>query len=84
MKLSVLAFKDNALGCFTRPFFTDTPTENVRTSVTREIVASEKRTNYAHKVLYKIGDFEDTTGEIIKSDLELILDCDEVIARING
>lgn len=84
MKLSIISFKDNALGCFTRPFYTDTALENVGVQVTREIIASSERSRYSHKVVYKIGEFEDTTGAITPCESELILDCDEVIARIEA
>lgn len=82
MKVSVYSYKDNALGCYSSPFYDDRPSENVRIGVARAIIGSEKRSSMAHKVLFKIGEFEDTTGIITPIDPEFILDCDEVLAQI--
>lgn len=83
MKLSVYSFKDNALGCFTSPFYDDRPLENVAIGVARSIASSEKKQNYKHKVLYKIADFDDATGTITPCDHVLVLDCDELLATID-
>lgn len=82
MKYSIYSYKDNALGCYSNPFYDDRPTANVATGVTRAILGSDKKESMKHKVLYKIGEFEDTTGIITVVDSELVLDCDEVLASI--
>jgi len=85
MILNIFAFKDNALGCFTQPFYNDVPAENVGVGVTRAIISAipEKRAGYKHKVLYKIGQFDDCKGKFTECDHELVIDCDEVIARLD-
>lgn len=83
MKTNVFAFKDNSLGCFTTPFFNDVPVENMGVGMTRAIIGAEKKSSYKHKVLYKIGEFDDLTGKFTTCDLELVVDCDEVLARIS-
>lgn len=82
MKLVVYAYKDNALGCYTTPFFDDRPTENVGIGVARAIIASEKKSSMKHKVLYKIGEYDDAVGLITSVEPELVLDCDEVLAKV--
>lgn len=84
MKLSVFAFKDNALGCFTQPFYDDRPIENIAIGIGRSIIASEKKYSYKHKVLYKIAEFDDATGVITSCEKDLVLDCDELLASIPG
>ena len=84
MMLSVYAYKDNALGCYTTPFFDDRPSENVGIGVARAIIASEKKSSMKHKVLYKIGTYDDAKGSITPCEPELILDCDEVLARVGS
>ena len=85
MILNIYAFKDNGLGCFTQPFYNDVPIENLEVGVTRAIVGADvsKRSSYKHKVLYKIGVFDDTNGKIESVSPELVLDCDEVLARLD-
>ena len=85
MILNIYAFKDNALGCYTQPFYNDIPAENLIVGIQRAIVAAEKskRSTWKHKVLYRLGVFDDATGKIENCDLELVLDCDEILARLD-
>lgn len=82
MKLTIFAYKDNALGCYTTPFFDDRSIENVGVGVTRAILKSDKKSTMKHKVLYKIGTYDDVSGIICSCDPELIVDCDEVLASV--
>lgn len=85
MILNIYAFKDNALGCFTQPFYNDVPVENVGVGTTRAIIGAtpDKRAAYKHKVLFKLGTFDDVKGKFTECDYELVLDCDEVLARLD-
>ena len=76
MKLNIFAFKDNALGCYTQPFYNDVPAENVAVGITRAITGADplKRGVYKHKVLFKLGMFDDSIGKFIECDHELVLD----------
>lgn len=86
MILNVYAFKDNALCCFTQPFYNDVPIENLEVGITRAIVGADpsRRASYKHKVLYKLGTFDDAVGKIDCCDPVLVLDCDEVLARLDN
>lgn len=82
MTLTIYSYKDNALGCYSQPFYDDRPTEHVAVGVSRAIIGSDKKESMKHKVLYKIGTFDDVKGTITACEPELVLDCDEVLASI--
>lgn len=84
MKLAIYSFKDNALGCFTSPFYDDRPTENVGIGVARAIASSTKKEVYKHKVLYKIGEFDDALGTFTEIGHILVLDCDELLTSLES
>lgn len=82
MTYTIFSYKDNKIGCYSNPFYDDRPVEHVATGVTRAILGSDNKDKMKHKVLYKIGTFDDVKGELVPCSPELVLDCDEVLASV--
>lgn len=82
MKLNVLIFKNVAIGAFTSPVFDDHNPLDAAEQLRRSIII-EKDLNvvnrYKNLELYKLGTFDDLSGELITHKPELLLNCVEVV-----
>lgn len=82
MILSVLAFRNKKMQCFTNPFYSQEKLENMETNFGRAMVQDRSLVaKYKNLALYNFGTFDDKTGLYeLKKEPELMFDCDDIIA----
>lgn len=82
MRLTVICFKNKAIGAYTTPQFDDHDKEVISKTLARAIAVGEqeKIINYKYLSLYLLGYFDDETGIFDAVVPELLLDCDDLLA----
>ena len=82
MKLNVYSIFDQASGLYSRPYFTQSDGEAMRSFT--DIAVDAKHPVGMHPedyTLYRLGIFDDTTGKIIDEDNESMATALEIIAK---
>lgn len=80
MLLQVCCWKNKQLNAFENPIFDDHEEDVIRVEMERFLVAGklEDVLKLKHRVLYKIGTFDDESG-IFTGDLQMLVDADDII-----
>lgn len=85
MKYNVIAYKNNALGCFCNPVYEDHDLDTVRSIASRSIRAmllsdvNKAVSTYSNLHLMHIGYFDDESGVLESIEPIVLLDCDAII-----
>lgn len=85
MELFIIIFKDEHLGCFTQPQFTDVEPLKAAKGLHRSLINAardgkvQEYLKYEHLDMYNLGTFDDETGDVKMHNPVLLLDCKKAI-----
>lgn len=82
MRLNIIIFKNKKVNCFTQPQFQDIEPEKAAIQLSRSLLLNENPVidkQYHDLDMYVIGEFDDTTGEMVPCQARKLLDCTKVI-----